>query len=159
MMCDGPFVCCVCWGFKAGFDVRLLFFLQMFYVTSETLGQTFQSVCALFAFPDNWRNVDEKYLYNRDQSESFYTRNRTEGQENSCLFYRWTPVKHKSVQDLSLFLLSLSDNGVMTRACGSDSTKTDWDLMSLFAGTEIVDRKSVQQERMCSYHSERQRPP
>lgn len=32
-------------------------------------------------------------------------------------------------------------------------------LSSISAGTEIVDRKSIQQERMCSYHSERQRPP
>lgn len=35
-----------------------------------------------------------------------------------------------------------------------------WQGFFIFtAGTEIMDRESIQQERMCSYHSERQRPP
>lgn len=152
-MCEGLFACCVL-RFQSRFWCEIAVF----------------SPNVLCNFWDIRSNVSKcmlclpfRYLYNRDQFGSSDTKAEhfffLEGQENSCLFYRWTPVKHKSVQDLSLFLLSLSDNGVMTWACGSDSTKTDWVLMSLFAGTEIVDRKSVQQERMCSYHSERQRPP
>lgn len=43
----------------------------------------------------------------------------------------------------------------------SSKKKRDWPSPCVFisAGTEILDRKSVQQERVCSYHSKRQRPP
>lgn len=82
-----------------------------------------------------------------------------EEQENTLLCW-WTPQTSSCLLRVWAYLCCLSAvSRVMLRSV-LHLTKTDKDS-SLFisAGTEIVDRKSVQQERMCSYHSERQRPP